>query len=795
MKKAARPVSYTKYGDFSKDNTEFVIKRPDTPRPWINFLSNGDYGLCLSQTAGGYSYFKDPGYARLTRWEPVNWIKNTPGRMLYIHDRESKKYWSANHQPVNKSRHFECRHGLGYTEITSQNDNIEVVSTHYVPLKGLRDVWMVKMTNKSKKNRKLSAMPVLEWHVGAWEEELRLRNIVVLMNIGKYDKKNEVILASKHPVNNTPWPWTGYMASSLKVNSFDICYEKFMGRYRSYHNPIGVEKGALSNSETRGENLVGALEHRINLRPGQTKEFVIVVGAEEEQKAINANVKKYRNIDFAKKELESVKAHWQKLVLDNFIIETPDKRLNQFVNVWNKYQVIMNNHWGRSTAFYHEGWGEFGYRNTAQDAMGLLPIDAGFAKASLIKLAEHQRKNGQPLPGWSLIKGTNAGRPPSDFPIWLPMLLIRYIKETGDIKILDKKIKYYDGGSDTLYMHAVQATRFLQDIAKSKRGLPLMGTQDWNDAYDRVGIGGKGESVWLGMGLCFALKNLEELATYTGDQKLAQECVKRFKKESDIINKIAWDGNWYCYGYNDYGEPIGSKKNEEGSIPLNSQTWAIIAGVTKGERLKRVLKTIDKDLATPYGPALFKPAYTKYNSRIGRITAFAPGTKENGALFCHGGAFKIYADLLLHRGNNAYETFTQILPNAANKDIETYKTEPYVFAEYLIGQGNVNYGEGAWTWLTGTADWTLFSASEGVLGFYPEFDGFRIDPCIPKKWKKAKITRNFRGATYEVEISNPQGVEYGVKELLVDGEKVSKSLIKPHQDGKVHKIKVIMGRK
>lgn len=794
MSKTARLTPYTKYGRFSSDGTEFIIRRPDTPRPWVNFLSNGEYGLILSQTGGGYSFFLDPGWARVTRWEPANWLLDSPGRFLYLRDTESGEYWSANEQPVGKADRFSCRHGLGYTTLASEYAGIRVTCTHYVPLQGLHEVWRIELENLGKRPRTLQAFPAIEWHLGEWEQELKLRNILALLNLGTYDRKHEILIGRKNPVANRVWPWTAFMASSLPVRSFELKLENFWGRHRTYADPVEIEKGRLSNTEVCGENMVGVLEHRLTLKAGASAEFNVVIGVEKDEAAIPAKVAKYRAKGFVRDELAAVKAHWRELILDNVTVETPDKTFNTFLNVWNKYQVVMNNHWGRGVSFYHEGWGEFGYRNTAQDAMGILPLDADYAKARMLELARHQRANGQPLPGWSPILGTNDGKGPSDFPIWLPMLLMRYVKETGDLGALDQQVPYHGGGTGTLYEHAVQATRFLQDIAKSERGLPLMGTQDWNDAYDRVGIGGKGESIWLGMGLCFALLNLEELAVFKGDARTAGECRERYQAMKDLINRTAWDGDWYLYATNDLGEPIGSRSNAEGSIQLNPQTWAVMTGLAEGERLTKVLRTIDERLATPFGPVLFKPAYRRYDPKVGRITAFAPGTKENGAIFCHGGAFKIYADLKTGRGDAAWDTFRRILPCADNKDIEVYKTEPYIFAEYLIGPDNANCGEGAWTWLTGTADWTLFSAVDEMLGLHPEFAGLRIAPCLPRKWTKARITRKFRGATYAVEIHNPEGVETGVKEVRVDGILLDGSLIKPHGDGKIHQVKVVMGR-
>ena len=652
------------------------------------------------------------------------------------------------------------------------------------------DVWLVKITNDGKKTRRLKVFPFAEWLLGDWGAELHVRNLTVLMNEGKFDKGLKAILASKFPWGNTPWPYYGFMGTSLKTDGFDIDYEDFIGRYRDYENPAAVENGGCTNSEVRGGNMIGAFESSVTLRAGESKEFTVVVGIAENKPAVRKALGSLRNINTAKREFEKTKNYWRDAILNNIEVKTPDQDFDRSVNIWIKYQVYMNNHWGRSATYQHEGWGEFGYRNTSQDAWAMTAMNAPYARERMIKLAEHQRRNGQPLPGWSLAKGTNAGRPPSDFPIWLPMLLMQYVKETGDKAILRKIVRFYDGGSATLYEHAKRATRFLMDIGKSRRGLPLMGTQDWNDAFDRTGIGGKGESVWLGMGLCVALNNMKELASYLGDKKTVLECEKRYGRMKAIINKYAWDGKWYCYAFNDYGEPIGSRKNKEDRCQLNAQSWAILAGLPDKKQLASILEAIDKYLATPYGPVLFKPAYTKYNGRIGRITAFAPGTKENAAIFCHGGAFKTVADLKIGRAKKAYETFMQVLPCSDNKDIEVYKSEPYVYPEYVVGPGNPHYGEGAFTWLTGSADWFFIAATEWMLGIIPDFDGLKIDPCLPPQFKNYTVKRRFRGAIYDITVKNPKGRTKGTTEITVDGRRIPGNLIPPFKDKKTHRVKI-----
>ncbi len=785
---------YTDYGHFDPRAHEFVINDPNTPRPWINYLSNGEYCSVISQAAGGYSWYLDPTYHRVTRWAPANYLCDRPGRYLYVRDPDTGKVFSGMGSPVGLSDRFECRHGLGYTRIKNRYESIQVVTTFFVPEKERMEIWMVEVKNTSRVPRKVQLFPFVEWHLGLWEPELCARNLSVLMNEGYYHDGLRAIWAGKFPWGNKPWPFHAYFGSSLEVAGYDVDYENFIGPAGDYGRPLALaERGACTNSRVRGNNMVGVLQHELSLQPGETKQFVVITGLAEKEEEAAEKLAKYREWDLCDAALRGVKRGWRALV-DRVIIETPDKDLNDFVNVWLKYQVAMNNHWGRSATYYHEGHGEFGFRNTAQDAWGFLPLDADYARERMIKLAMHQRNTGQPMAGWSYVHGTNEGKAPADFPVWLPLLVSAYVKETGDIKVLEKNIPYYDGGSDTLYQPVRKAMQFLQDRAKSERGLPLMGTQDWNDAFDRTGIGGKGESVWLGMGLCVGLNLLKEIAEFIGDQETVRECETRYQAMKDLINKYAWAGDRYVYAFNDKGEPIGSPVNAEGSCQLNSQTWAILAGIPDEQQKAKVLHHIDHTLDTPYGPALFAPPYTVYNGDIGRITAFAPGTKENAAVFIHGGAFKIVMDYRIGRADAAYKTMRQLLPNSLEKDIALYKTEPYVFPEYVIGPGNPRYGEGAFSWLTGSADWFFLAVIQDLLGVRPTFEGLLIDPCLPTGWREARIVRRFRGTRYDVRISNPDGVHAGVREIRVDGEPIKGSVLPLFADHGVHVVDVRMGK-
>lgn len=786
--------NYGNYGEFDQKAREFVINRADTPRPWINYLSNGEYCAIISQAGGGYSFYLDPAVHRITRWAPADYLTDQPGRYVYVRDVETGEFFSSTTSPVNLSERHECRHGLGYTRIRNRYEGVQATTTYFVPGGERLEVWMVEVKNTSRRDREVEVFPFIEWFLGNWEAELCARNLTVLLNEGLFNESLNAIWVTKFPWANNPWPYHAFMGSGADVQGFDIDYEKFIGANGHYGSPRVLREGNCGNTTVRGANMVGVLQHRIKLGRGESYCFPVVIGlAEDEQEAAD-KLAFYRDWGNCEQAFQETRRTFRKVAVDPLQIETPDADLDNFFNHWLKYQVVMNNHWGRSATYYHEGHGEFGYRNTAQDAWAMLPLDPAYSRQRMIRLAEHQWHTGQPMAGWSYVKGTNEGKAPADFPIWLPLLVSDYVKETGDTGILEKRIPYYDEGTDSLYGHVCSAIQFLQDRSKSQRGLPLMGTQDWNDAFDRTGIGGKGESVWLAMGLCVGLRSLEELAGYIGDTERAEECRKRYEIMKELINKYAWAGDRYVYAYNDKGEPIGSPVNEEGGCQLNALTWAILAGIPDKEQEAKILEHIDTTLDTPYGPALFAPPYTEYNPDIGRITAFAPGTKENAAVFIHGAAFKMMMDYKLGRAEKAYRTLRQIIPNAPEKDVQVYLTEPYVFPEYVIGPGNPRYGEGAFSWLTGSADWFMVLVVQHLLGVRPTFDGLVIDPCIPSHWDSMRVLRRYRGTRYDIRIENPDGVNRGIREMQIDEKPYDPAQALPsYRDRRAHIVDVIMG--
>ncbi len=785
-----------KYGHFAKGGREYVITRPETPRPWFNYLFNDCYHALISQTGGGYSYFMDPKYYRILRYDHIT--TDRPGRYLFLKDKATGATWSANWQPMRQElEQWECRHGLGTTQITSTQHQVKSSITYVVPRQDPVEIWRVNLKNVGRHRRTIQAIPFADLICGDVALETHYRNIICLYNEASFDEKLQAITAFKHPFKNTHKPGVGFFAVSFDHKSFETRKETFLGRYGVYANPEGLSQG-LSGSSVRGEDMIGAFLGEWTLKPDEEVEFVVVLGFTDQPDDIERILKTYRSVEAADRELEKVQSYWDEQV-EQIKVKTPDPNMDLMLNIWGKYQLHAITHW-RGTSHYHGAEGGLGYRDTAQDVEGLLALELDTAKEKLEKLLYYQYNSGHAVSGFSDIEGSweNQGVDgvikKADVAVWLPYSVISYVKETGDVEFLKKEIKFHDGGSATVYEHILRAVRYIWS-QRGEHGLPLIGHADWNDAYDHVGIKGKGESVWLAMGLARAALQMEELAAFLDDHFVEAEMKKMHASLTKIINESGWDGKWYLAAYNDEGRQIGSDKNTEGKVPLNSQTWAILSETVPPERLPKILDQIDNYLDTDFGPALFLPSYTSFNEGIGRVSAFAEGTKENAAVFSHACAFKIVADCVARRGDKAYETYAKLLPmSPAKKDHEKYKTEPYVWSEYVVGPGSKDrFGEGAFTWNTGTTPWMFVAVTDWILGIRREFDGLRVDPCFPKQWKEAWIRRPFRGAVYEIKIENPKGVMTGVEKLTVDGEDQATPLIPPHGDGKVHQVVVRMG--
>ncbi|MEK6715076.1 MAG: hypothetical protein AABY43_03405 [Candidatus Omnitrophota bacterium] len=820
-----------KYGYFSEDGLEFVVTSPLTPTPWINYLTNEKYCAIISSTAGGYSFYRDCRTDRVLRWAPDYKNFDRPGRYIYAREvkdagrrtqdagRKNKnaKVWSLTYQPIRqKPDFFQARHGLGYTVISTKYNGIKSSITYFVPLNDDCELWLVTLSNETNKEKKLELYPYVEWLIGDYQEELRYRNIMNLYNRMWFDANHKLIFGWKtafwQDMNIKEFKNYAFFATNLGVKGYATRKYEFLGRYNTEEKPEAILEGKFKNTALcSGEDGIGCFKHTLKLGPKETKEFVVILGETEGQANAVKLVEKYRDLNVVKKAFEQTKALWKKRITANIVIKTPDAEFDNMMNVWVKYQLYICNLWSRSPSFYHEGSGGRGYRDSCQDSEAIVPLEPGLTRKRILQLASLIRRDGTSAPGWSDISGPAGHRPNKDHQIWLTATVRAYIQESGDKGILKEYIPYLkdkwlggweidhnhkggptSDGEGTLFEHLEKNLNFcFNDVGE--HGLPKIGHADWNDAIDAAGKNHKGESVWLAQALARSEKYFAELAELIGENEKANEFLDKAKTMAERINTVAWDGDWYIRGFTDDGVPYGVKSYEEGKIFIMSQAWAILSGIVDGERRNKVLKSCDKYLDGPHGIAMFYPAFTKFRPELGRISMFSEGTKENAAVFCHAAHFMIVAYCMAGRGARAYESMLKIMPNK-QKDYDLYKSEPYTYAEYLVGPQNpYRYGEGQFTWVTGTSGWAFISATEWLLGARREYDGLRIDPCIPAHWKKCAITRPFRGDVYEIEIENPKGVEKGVKEVYLDGELIRDNLIKPVGDGKTHKVRVVMG--
>lgn len=809
----------TPYGYFTRDGLEFVITNPETPRPWINYLTNDEYCAIISQAAGGYSFYRDCRTNRLLRWRAENWHTDRPGRYLYVRDVATKRFWSATYQPVRRRpTRFQARHGLGYTIIRTVYDQVAAELTYFVPRHDPCEVWLISLENRSRRPKVLEVAPYVEWLFGDYHQELRYRNIMVLYNRVWFDRELAAILGKKTAawgdLHIQPFRDLAFFASSLPVEGCATRKDAFLGRLNTEVGPVWGQTGEWPASESAsGEDAIATVRHRVSLAPGAHVEWVVVVGeVEGDRGTVKRLLAKYLAVEAAKQELAAVRGLWRARIVDNVQVETPDEAFNLMMNTWAKYQVYICNLWSRSPSFYHEGSGGRGYRDSCQDAEGILSINPEHARRKIETLATLIRRDGSTAPGWSETRGPALHRPNKDHPIWLTATVSAYVKETGDLRILSRRFPYLKDewatgawvrdprwhggavrdGSGTLFEHLERNLRFtLRDTGI--KGFPRIGHADWNDAIDAAGLRHRGSSVWLAMALVRSLKLLAELADAMGTRAKAAGLRQAAGRVSRRINRDGWDGAWYAAGFSDDGTVFGSSKNREGKIFLNTQSWAILADLVPAERIPQVLESVDRHLDGPHGLALFAPAYTTFDPKLGRITMFSEGTKENAAVFCHAATFMIAADLRVGRGQKAYERLKAIMPSA-QADYELYKTEPYVYAEYLVGpQHPYLSGEGAFTWITGASSWNFMVGTEWVLGARRELEGLRVDPCLPRHWTRVRVRRPFRGATYDIEIHNPHGVEHGVAAVTVDGVPQAGTLIRPHRDGRVHRVRVVMG--
>jgi cellobiose phosphorylase len=810
----------TSYGNFSPDGKEFVLTNPLLQRPWMNILSNGNWCYVASHLGGGYSFRGNPTVERITRWHIDGVPRDTVGKFVYLRDEESGAWWTGNgYPPTKKLDRWDCHIGLGYNRITAEQEGIASEILYFTPMpdavKATGDdvgdpceLWKVKLTNKSDRKRVISATNYCEVAIGNWFEDTSWREFYLLFN--RQNFKNGVLYtratqwvkyiggwqAANSNANNIPYDKAVFTASSAPVVGYEGDRHEFIGFYRDLANPQVMDSGKLRDVAAIGRDACHALQHRFELQPGESVEYVIVLGTVPSDKDASKLMKKYGTPALADAAFANNQAYWTRVV-STPTIETPDGDLNNIVNYWFKYQGSNLSWWNRNTGYCYFGIYNFGIRDACQDAVSRLPQDPAWVREHLVKrIFIWQFEQGDWAHGGNFVSYIGTRTFHSDDPINPLFILSRYVRETGDFSILKEITPYLQpqGGASkkkaSIYAHVMQGLDFFFKHF-SKRGLPLILKADWNDALDQVGNAHKGDSTMLAAWAVYCIREFLPCMEFMKDKKAVKLYTARIKKLTDTINKIAWAGQWYQRSMHDSGWEMGVKTNKYAKIWSDPNSFCIVAGIADKKRTASILKSFDKYLDDPIGTYPFYPPYMQPEPRAGIISRFAPGTKENGSIFGHCSRWRIWAELAAGRGDKGYEILHKMLPPTRHEaDPDLYRIEPYAACQFINAKESDRYGEGSHSWATGTACWTLIVVWEGMLGVKPELDGLFIDPCLPSDWTWAKMTRNYRGATYAISIQKPKGIQKGKVAITMDGKPIVGQTVPAIGDGKEHDVVV-----
>lgn len=779
------------YGFFDDKNREYVITRPDTPAPWANYLGSPEYGAIISNNAGGYSFAKSGANGRILRYVFNNF--DQPGRYIYIRDNVSKDYWSASWQPVGKdldSYKSECRHGMAYTKMLADYRGIHSEALYYVPLDKSYEVWNLTVTNTSDEVRELSVTGYAEFtNQNNYEEDqvnLQYSQFITRTEFQKNRIKQMIHgnldgLKEGEAIDNKIVIERFFGLAGAEVSSYCGDKEKFIGRYHSYGDPVGVSTGDLGNSLNYNENGCGALSTKMVLQPGETKSIAFVLGMKYEDEAA-AILDGYCNTEeTCKKELEELIAFWHGKFA-NFQVKTPSPEFDTMINTWNAYNCFMTFIWSRAASFTYCGLRNgYGYRDTVQDIQGIIHLAPEMALDKIRFMLSAQVNNGGGLP---LVKFThNAGHEDTpddesyrketghpayraDDALWLFPSIYKYISETGHLDFIDEVIPFANEGSGTVYEHLKRAINFSMERL-GVHGMPAGLHADWNDC---LRLGKEGESTFVAFQFYYAMSILSLFAEYKNDTDYMDYLNTNREKLGETIERFCWNEDRFIRGYTDKGETIGNRDAKEANLWLNPQSWSVISGYATGEQADTVLDNVYNRLNTEYGAVLMDPPYHLEAFPGAFSVIYNAGTKENAGIFSQSQGWIILAEALRGHGERAYQYFMENAPAAQNDKAEVRVLEPYCYGQFTEGKDSPNFGRSHVHWLTGTASTIMVGCVEGILGMRPDFYGLEIAPAIPKEWDNVEIIKEFRGKQLQITIHNPNHAECGCKKMVVNGE-------------------------
>jgi cellobiose phosphorylase len=803
-----------KFGYFDDPNREYVITQPDTPLPWINYLGCQEYFGIISNTAGGYSFYRDARLRRLTRYRYNNAPLDCGGRYIYLRDDESSKFWSPSWQPTrHRVEGYSCRHGMGYTTVGSRFEGIEAHTRYFVPLDETLEIWQLTVTNHRAAQARVSVFASIEFCL--WDAQDDATNFQRNLNIGEVEVENGVIYhKTEYRERRNHF---AYFACSEPLAGFETSRDAFLGPYHGWDAPSGVASGQLANSIAHGWSPIGAQHVRLELAPGETRQIRFVLGYQENdterkfdppgsqticKKLVKPIIKKYLCAKEADAAFEILREHWDHL-LGIFQVKTPDIHTDRMVNIWNAYQCMATFNMSRSASSFESGIGRgLGFRDSNQDLLGFVHMVPRRARQRILDLASTQLESGgayhqyQPLTK----RGNNdIGSGFNDDPHWLILGVAAYLKETGDWNILDEQVPFDNqpGTEASLYNHLHQSFRYTLERL-GPHGLPLIGRADWNDCLnlncfsDSPGIsfqtavnkdGTVAESVFIAGLFVLAARELAAMAVRHGEKSDASCFQTAADRMEQTVLKYGWDGEWFLRAYDSFGAKIGSRDCLEGKIFIESNGFCVLAGIGLDDgKACKALAATREHLATRHGIVVHQPAYTAYYLNLGEISSYPPGYKENASVFCHVNPWIMIGETRLGHGDQAHDYYTRINPSAREEISDVHRCEPYVYAQMIAGKDAPTFGEAKNSWLTGTAAWNYYAIAQWILGVRAAYDGLEIAPVIPTTWPGFTATRIFRGVAYHIAIER-KGAGNRIA-LTVDGHRVEGNLVPPPSDGR-----------
>lgn len=810
------------FGYFDDENREYVITNPATPWPWINYLGNEDFFSLISNTAGGYSFYKDAKFRRLTRYRYNNVPMDSGGRYFYIKDEET--IWSPGWKPCKTPLdRYECRHGMNYTCITGEKNGIEAKALFFVPLKTWAEVQKLSLTNHTGAVKKITLFSFAEWCL--WNAGTDMENFQRNFSTGEVEVEDTVIYhKTEYRERRNHF---AYYSVNTPISGYDTDRESFFGLYNDFSEPQAVTRGKAGNSFAHGWSPIASHCIELALQPGETRDIIFVLGYAEnadeekwESKGVINKTKakqtlaKFNTTEKVDKALAELRTYWDKL-LGVYQVKSGDEKLDRMVNTWNQYQCMITFCFSRSASYFESGIGRgMGFRDSNQDLAGFVHQVPERARERILDIAATQFTDGscyhqyQPLTK----RGNNdIGTGFNDDPMWLIMGTSAYLKETGDFSILDEMVPFDNNPAlaKSLFDHlTVSFNHVINNLGP--HGLPLIGRADWNDCLNlncfsndpnesfqttqNKTEGTKAESVMIA-GL-FVLYGREyiDLCEWLGKMDEARRAQNEVQKMETAVKQYGWDGSWFLRAYDFFGGKIGSTENEEGKIFIESNGFCTMAGIGKEEGLcETALDSVKERLSTEHGIVLNNPAYTQYYIEYGEISSYPQGYKENAGIFCHNNPWIMIGETVIGRGNEAWDYYKKICPAYLEEISELHKTEPYVYAQMIAGKDSAKPGEAKNSWLTGTASWNYYAITQFILGIRPQYNGLLIDPCIPSAWDRFEVTRIFRGATYQINVQNKNRVQKGVLAITIDGNPLTGNLLPFFEPGSVHKVLVEMG--